>query len=161
MTRRNLQNDVERAAKLYTDFHAYDPRDVRELKVNAPSSARAGGPCVWVTYRSDKWNDGTHDYIHEIESRVKAADLASSDGKTIAIPQRIFQKQVYTQLGNAALGMAYRKDGAVAEVKFPRGTIWLWSAKGKALIAVHRPKGKVLGVVWGGRLGVEPRGIVG
>ena len=153
--------DADRAARIFEDFHARDAKKFGELGCEVPQSMRLLGACRWVTYRSDKWNDGTHDYIHKIESfpRVRVA-VPGRGGDRVSMPAKVRETQVLTQIGLSALGFAYGDDGDETEASLPRGAQWFWSERGRALLAIQSKK-KLLAVVWGGALQIEPRGIVG
>lgn len=152
----------ERAIKVFAGFNKYDARNVGKLPFEIPAEVYLGGPCSWVTYRSDKWNDGTHDYIHKIDSypRVKCGLVSIRGSRRIKVPKKIQGTQTLTQLGLKCLGFAYIDDaGEEAEMATPN-CLWFWSAKGKALLAVQGRR-KLVAIIWGGKLDVEPRGIVG
>jgi hypothetical protein len=151
------------ATKTFESFNDYPSKGTfkfdREIVV--PERMPVAGPCKWVTYKSDKWGDGTHDYIHKITSypRVKCA-LVGGDFPERTIPAKIRSAKTLSQIGLRALGFAYDQDGEEVEAKVPRGTEWFWSQSGRALYLIHN-KRKLVAVIWGGKLNVEPRGIVG
>ncbi len=153
---------LDRALGVFEGFNKYDAKDIGTLPFSIPAEIYLGGPCVWVTYRSDKWSDGTHDYIHKIESypRVKCGLVARRTSKRVKVPQRIQGDQTLTMIGLRALGFAYMDDaGDEIEAKTPDSQ-WFWSSKGRALLAVQE-KRKLVAIIWGGDLDVEARGIVG
>lgn len=159
--------EIESAVNVFEGFHAYEQKRSGVLDIEIPSSVRYGGPCTWVTYRSDKWGDknsdgSTPEYIHEITSypNVFCGLIGGGGGRRRKVPKKIQRIQVVAQLGLAALGAAFVEDGDEVEMKFPRGTRWYWSARARVLLAVQS-KRKLLAMVWGGKLDVEPRGIVG
>jgi len=156
--------DATRAEDVFSRFHARDPKRFGKFPFEIPASIYHVGFCSWVTYRSDKWNDGTHDYIHDIDSfpRVKCcvAKLEGLEGKKISVPQRIRGTQTLTQIGLKSLGIGFVDfDDEDMEIKTPRCR-WYWSDRGKALICVQDQK-RLVAIVWGGKLDVEARGIVG
>jgi hypothetical protein len=151
------------AVGVYEGFHAYDSDEVGMLDIDIPASVLYGGPATWVTYASDKWEDRSHDYIHTITSqpRVFCGLAGAGAGRRRKVPNKIRKTTVLAQLGLRALGFAFiGPDGDELEVRCPRGTRWFWSPQGKALLAVEKKK-RLLAVIWGGKLDVEPRGIVG
>jgi hypothetical protein len=155
---------INRAEDIFTQFHARDPKNVGKFPFEVPSSIYHVGPCQWVTYRSDKWNDGTHDYVHEITSfpRVKCClvKLEGLSGNRIAVPKKIQGTQTLTQIGLKSLGIGFvDDDGQEMEISTPNSA-WYWSSKGKALLCVQK-KRRLVAIIWGGKLDVEPRGIVG
>lgn len=151
------------AIKTFEGFHAYDHKTVEKFKreVKVPEYMEYAGPCLWVLYRSDKWNDGTHDYIHTIESypKVKCC-YPGSGGQKIRVPAKVRDATTVALLGLRALGFAYKQDGEEYEAKVPADSEWFWSPSAKALYCIGG-RSRLLSVIWGGRLDVEPRGIVG
>lgn len=157
---------LKKAKEVFEGFHAYDMTHADEFKREITIAERMPylGKCVWLTYRSDKWGDGTHDYIHTIESYPKVKIAVPNDPeytKTIAIPKRVREAVTVSLIGLRADGFGFTDhDGHDQEAKFPRSSQWFWSPTGKALYCVQS-KRTLLAVIWGGDLDVKPRGIVG
>jgi hypothetical protein len=164
--RKNPDNprQFDAARKTFEGFHDFEMRGSGKFRgeIVVPARMALAGPCRFVTYRSDKWSNGAHEYIHTITSfpKVKVAVTGEDTGRTIAVPKRV-QDAVTVSFIGRALGFAAEKpDGDEVEATFPASAEWYWSPTGKALYCVQG-KSKLLAVVWGGRLDVEPRGIVG
>lgn len=151
------------AKKLFEDFHSFEMRGSGRFRkeIRIPDRVPVIGPCKYVTYRSDKWNDGTHEYIHKITSfpRVKMA-VIGADAPDRAVPKRVCDAVTVSLIGGALGFAAELPDGDEVEGTFPAKTEWYWSPTGKALYAINN-KTRLLAVVWGGDLEVEPRGIIG
>jgi hypothetical protein len=154
---------VSQAVKTFEDFNEYPSKGASKFarEIIIPERMPCPGPCRWVTYRSDKWNDGTHDYIHTITSypRVKCA-MAGENYPTVKVPAKVRNATTLTQIGLRALGFAFEYDDDEYEAKVPAGTEWFWSQTARALYLIQN-KRKLVAVIWGGKLNGEPRGIVG
>lgn len=159
---------MSRAVRKFADFHARDPRKVTETGAafKIPSTAILVGHAVNVMYRSDKLNPTTHedegwiDYIHDHEKGVNVyrTDRAAN-GPERAVPAWIRDCTELTWLGDC-LGFTYKGDEHEEEAKGTKPLPGLYSTpNGKALLVIQG-KAKVLAIIWGGRLGVEARGIV-
>jgi hypothetical protein len=160
--------EVKAAIKSYEGFHLRDHRQVKKFGNNGakvPATLKFAGPCKWVTYRSDKWDDGTHDYVHDIDSfpNVKCAvpdSMAPEGCPDIKVPARVQDAEVVAAIGLKALGFAIvDADGEEWEAKLGGKARWYWSPSAKALYCIDGTKLQC--VIWGGKLNVEPRGIVG
>jgi hypothetical protein len=140
-------------------------KDVGKLPESlvVPREVYYAGPCAYVTYRSDKWNDGTHDYIHEIESYPKVAlgMVHEEHPRTRKVPARISNNTTLVQLNKKALGFGYMDpaDGLRVDATVRNGE-WFWHPQGKALLLIQN-KRKLLAIIWGGKLEFKPVGIVG
>ena len=154
---------VSQATKTFEGFNEYPSKGASKFarEIIVPERMPYPGPCRWVTYRSDKWKNGTHDYIHTITSypRVKCV-MAGEDYPTVKVPLAVRNATTLTQIGLRALGFAFEYDDDEYEAKVPAGTEWFWSQTARALYLIQN-KRKLIAVIWGGNLNVEPRGIVG
>ncbi|MHC4175882.1 MAG: hypothetical protein ACYSWU_00135 [Planctomycetota bacterium] len=153
-----------RAIRLFEDFHAYDVKDAKRLpsSVAIPTSVYYAGPCVYVTYRSDKWKDGTHDYVHDIESfpRVVVGLVGQKTSRKRRVPKRICDNTTLVGLNKKALGFGYRGgDGELVDAT-AAGCKWYWHPQGKALLLI-RNRRKLVAIIWGGELDWKPQGLVG
>lgn len=152
---------------MYYDFHQYEPRKIGAFSrgFRIPRAAGLAGDAVHVMYRSGKKDPVTLekpkrplDYIHEHDAGVKVyrTDL---DENARRVPSFITDVKELVLLGEC-LGFAY-DDGEVeidAQVRSPFPELYTIPS-GKALLVIQ-DKRDVLALIWGGRLGVEPRGIV-
>lgn len=155
---------------MYHDFHQLEPRRIGAFgaRFDIPSEAILVGDAKNVLYRSDKLDPATLkkpkrpvDYIHEHDAGVKVYRTdRESDGPVRSVPQFITGVGELVLLGQC-LGFAYiDPDGEEieAEVRTPYPELYTIPS-GRALLVVQ-DKRRVLALIWGGRLGVEPRGIV-
>jgi len=159
---------MNKAVRKYVEFHAHEPNKVGAFNPSfaIPETARLAGEAVHVLYRSDKLNpttledEGWVDYIHEHDAGVKVYRCdADADGAERAVPAWLRNTRELTWLGQC-LGFAYKVDGKEvgAEGSAPLPDLYA-TPNGKALLVIQG-KRKVLALIWGGRLGVEARGIV-
>jgi hypothetical protein len=158
---------MSRAIKKYVDFHQHEPKKVGDFhpELVIPARAVCAGRAIDVLYRSDKLNpetledEGWIDYIHEHDGGVNLY-LGDGDGPERAVPQFLRAARELTWLGKC-LGLKFRDhDGKDHELRGTQPLPELYTtSNGKALLVIQS-KRKLLAMVWGGRLGVEPRGIV-
>lgn len=164
-----MTDEVEQAVAIYEGFHRYSPRKIGEFhpSFKLPSRVNKQGPAVDVLYRSGKVDPETLkkprkplDYIHEHDSKGVTLYLPRGPGPTIETPAWIRNATALSRLG-LCLGFKFKRDGQVVEAKAKAPLPELYTtANGKALVVVQ-DKRDVLAIVWGGKLDVEPRGIVG
>lgn len=160
-----MRNPSRRAVGLYEGFHQYEPKTITVSRGDMPRAVQYLGPANAVLYRSGKCDPTTgfkpkspRDYIHEHERGVNVYRVGvSADTK---VPQTIAGAGELVLLGKC-LGFSYfDEDGEVVEVGARTPYPELYSIpSGRALVVVQG-KSKILALIWGGRLGVEPRGIV-
>jgi hypothetical protein len=162
-------DDVEpskKAIDMYETFHRLDPKTLEFNPTQSmPGQASLVGHAVEVLYRSGKVDPSTgikpkrpENYIHKHDEGVKVyrTDLRTN---LRLVPRFISGCEELVLLGKC-LGFAY-DDGVEeiqAEMVMPYPELYTIPS-GKALVVVQDRK-KVLAVIWGGRLGVEGRGIV-
>ena len=155
---------------MYTRFNGHEPLDIGEFKSSfrIPSLVALAGPAVNVLYRSKK-NDPTTgaqtkraiDYIHDHDKGVNVyrTDAAFRGEGVRAVPKFISGARELVLLGQC-LGFAYRDGDEEVEAEPTRPYPELYTIpSGRALLVVQN-KQRVLALIWGGRLGVESRGIV-
>ena len=164
-----MSRELDRAIAIYEGFNRFAPRKVGEFhpSFKLPSRVNKQGASVDVIYRSDKTDPETLkkprkplDYIHEHDSKGVMTYLPRGPGETVETPHWIRDAQALSKLGDC-LGFKFKRDGKIIEAvgKAPLPELYC-TANGKALIIVQ-DKRDVLALVWGGKLDVEPRGIVG
>lgn len=157
------------AVSMYRSFQGFEPRKIGEFSsgFSIPTIAALAGPALNVMYRSDKNNPttgkperGPIDYIHDHEKGVNVyrCDRAAGRGDT-AVPGFICDCTELVKLGDC-LGFTYDSgDGAIeASPTHPMPELYTIPS-GRALLVIQS-KRKVLALIWGGKLGVEARGIV-
>jgi hypothetical protein len=159
--------EVERAAEMYEKFHRLPVNKVDvDLEMEMPTHVTKVGRATHVMYRSGKVDPETgrkprapQNYIHDHDAGV---DLYEPGAGDIEVPRAIAAAQGLVRLGHC-LGLGYidPDDGERYEMEGGRPLPELYcTPDGKALVIVEA-KREILFVVWGGALGVEPRGIVG
>ena len=161
------------AIRRYRGFHQHEPKKVGAFhpELVIPETCTCVGSAIHVLYNSDKLNpetgedEGWIDYIHEHDSGVKIYRCdrgAAQLGDLVRVPAWIRrQTQSLVWLGDCN-GFAYKglEDGKKHEAKGTEPLPELYCTEsGKALVVIQG-KRRVLAIIWGGRLGVEPRGIV-
>lgn len=161
---------THRAEKLFADFHKYEAEEIKAFpsSFRIPERAPCVGPALYVLYRSAKCDPITYlkpdkpiDYIHEHKPGVKVYILDSSEceGPVRSVPKYIHEADTLVLLGKC-LGFAYSNVNGDEE-NLECTSCELYSIpNGKALLVVEK-KREVLAMIWGGKLNVEPRGIVG
>lgn len=151
----------------YEEFWQYQPRSVGYFSdsFKIPRHVVCVGFAVHVLYRSDKRNpstsedEGEIDYIHEHKKGVKLY-LVEDDGPQREVPGFIADAEVLVLLGDC-MGFAWEEDGETIEAEARNLLPELYTIpSGKALLVVES-KRRVTAMIWGGKLGVEGRGIVG
>ena len=163
---------MTRDLAMYRRFHSQEPRKVgqfhRDLVI--PNEMCQVGDAKNVLYRSDKLNpttgedEGWIDYIHDHATGVKVyVPLSASsedDGPVRAVPVSIRRVSTLTWLGDC-LGFDFKNlDGKIVKAKGTGALPELYTIpSGKALLVIQG-KRRLLAMLWGGRLGVEHRGIV-
>lgn len=158
-----------RAVRLFREFHKFEPTAIGDFNrgFSIPSECHYGGDAVHVLYRSDKLHpitkidEGEIDYIHEHGAGVKVYRCgARLSGAKKAVPAFIRNVKTLVHLGES-LGFQYVDDDGYtvdAEATAPRPDLYSIPS-GKALLVIQGRR-RVLALIWGGRLDVEPRGIV-
>ncbi len=166
------------AISMYRGFHQYDPDDVRPAPAgfSIPEEVALAGPAVHVMYRSGKTDPETGeipkrplDYIHDHSPGCNLYRPDLNGGKIVRVPAFILRindgigsskATALVRLGQS-LGAryideeGYEVDAAVGGTLPELYTI----PSGKALLIIQN-RTTVKALIWGGRLGVEPRGIV-
>lgn len=159
---------TRRAEKLFADFHKYEAEKIGEFHNSflIPESAVFVGEGSYVLYRSAKFDPITYakpdkpvDYIHELGDGVRIFRLDTNEGPEHTVPQYIHSVDTLVLLGKC-LGFGYLdEDDDEVEAKCTSCDLYAIPS-GKALLIVEK-KQQVLALIWGGKLNVEPRGIVG
>ena len=164
-----MDREVEKAVAIYEGFHRFAPRKIGEFHPSLviPSRVNLQGVALNVLYRSDKIDPETLkkprkplDYIHEHDSKGVNLYLPRGPGELVEVPAWIRDAKALSKLGTC-LGFKFKRDGKdiEAEGRAPMPELYTTS-NGKALLVIQS-KRDVLAIVWGGKLRVEPRGIVG
>ncbi len=158
------------AEKKYVEFHSHAPEEVGRFHgaMTIPREAKFAGNAVHILYASDKLNpttgedEGWIDYIHEHQQGVKLLRTdAHFSGPSRVVPKWIWSCRTLTWLGEC-LGFAYIDPEGYevkAEATKPRPELYT-TPNGRALLVIQSRR-RVVAILWGGKLGVERRGIVG
>jgi hypothetical protein len=162
---------MSRAITKYVQFHQHDPKKVatfaREIVI--PATASWVGKAKNVLYRSDKLNpstgidEGWIDYIHDHDAGVNTyrfdrGSAAVGVERTVPATHRNADELVW--LGQC-LGFDYiDHDGGVQVAKGTRPLPDLFCSPSGRCLYIIQSKRTLIAMVWGGKLGVEPRGIV-
>lgn len=170
-----MSSSLRKAERLFETFHAFEPIDVGEFhpRFRVPRSAALVGDAKVMYYRSDKLNPETHadegwiHYYHDhkdgvrtyLTKEVLGKDYLAADIRRV--PRWIYQTSALVRIGDCE-GLDYEDhDGELREIRRTgRAPEWYCVPSGKALLIVQDKK-TVLGIVWGGKLRVEDRGVVG
>ena len=113
------------ARSLYTAFHAEAPREAYERKMHWPDNPVIVGRAKAITYRSDKWHEGVHDYEHRIDGDVivicdRSARTFGAIGGSPSI-RSPWTPKAAGRLGTAVELVAALDDGRTVRVKFDAG----------------------------------------
>jgi len=157
------------AEKMFVAFHQREPRKTGSFAdgLAIPARAVCVGDAVNVLYHSDKLNpttgedEGWIDYIHDHSRGVRVYRCdPGAHGPEHAVPAWLRGVRELTWLGDC-LGFDFRDhDGELVKAQATRPLPELYTIpSGKALLVIQS-KRTLLAMIWGGRLGVEPRGIV-
>jgi hypothetical protein len=170
MTAKNNPAVSNSAVEMYRSFQGFEPRKIGAFSFGfyIPDHATLVGPALNVMYRSDKNDPSTGkpvkkpiDYIHDHEDGVSVyrCDRAAEGGQ-VTVPSFIKSVDSLVLLGDC-LGFTYEDENGDAIEASPTNPLpELYTIpSGRALLVVQS-KAKVLALIFGGRLGVEARGIV-
>jgi hypothetical protein len=160
--------EIHRAIACYEGFHRHRPRQIGEMDLRMPRQARKLGHARYVLYRSDKVDPETGkkpgravDYIHEHDAGVHVYALQGA--ATDACPKSVTQATGLVLLGRC-LGLAHddlTRRGQICELEARAPLPELYCTPDGRCLVVVQDQREILFLVWGGALGVEPRGIVG
>ena len=159
-----------KAERLYETFHSHGPSDIGEFSrgFKIPREGLDVGDAKVMYYTSDKLNPSTGEdeghvtYYHDHKPDVKMVVFDESrGGDLVKIPQWICNTPALCLLGECD-GFDYTDhEGELRSAKAKgRKPEWYCVPSGKALLVIQDKK-KVLAVLWGGKLAVEWRGVVG
>lgn len=161
---------MRRAETKYVEFHSHDPNKVgsfhKDMKI--PTRAKLAGDGINVLYSSDKLNpesgedEGWINYIHDHNRGVKVyRSDAHFSGESEDVPDWIHSETELTWLGDC-LGFEYRDhEGYAVQGNATEPLPELYTTPNGRALLVIQDKRRVIALIWGGKLGVERRGIVG
>lgn len=154
--------DLNDGIKRFLTFNKLDPAKVGQFhsSFRIPEAINVVGEAMYTCYRSRKWENKFHDYIHDHEAGVKVGRL-DEPGRRTALPRWLVETTTLVRLGYS-LGFGYKStdgDTVEAEVTKPLPEL-MCDPSGRALLVVAKKK-TIIAVFWGGYLDVTERGIVG
>lgn len=161
---------LRRAENLFETFHQFEPRDIGEFRrgFSIPREATYVGNARVMYYTSDKLNpttgedEGVIEYFHDHKDGVRMyVTDPHTEGEVRNIPKWIRDTQALVRIGDCD-GFEYEDfSGEVQKAEATgRKPEWYAIPSGKALLVIQ-DKRRVLAIVWGGKLNVEWRGVVG
>jgi hypothetical protein len=158
--------DFDTALGQYENFHKLPPKEVGTfVGLVIPDACVVVGEAKDILYRSDKWENKNHDYIHDHKPGVKVGrfDMDTRHAGT-AVPRIITGVSTLYKLG-VCLGLNYFNfDGEPMEARVKRPYPELYAVpSGKALLIIDTSgsRAKLCIALWGGQLDVRDVGIVG
>ena len=167
-----MREPPKSAIDLYRRFNRFDPRKIGEFASGfaIPTRVHLEGKALWVTYRSGKVDPATLkkprravNYIHEHDPGVSVytTDRCHGSGGPLdtTVPAEFAKVEALVLLGEC-LGFSCESEGEPLEAETTRCELYASPGEGRCLYVVES-KRKVLAMIWGGKLRVEGRGIVG
>jgi len=172
---------VDEAVEMYRRFQRLEPRRVDEFAaaLEVPLWAKRCGRARHVLYRSGKVDPETlkrprapQNYIHEHDAGVCIYEPRRSQKREfVKVPDEIAEafeahgdpdRHAGLVLLGDCLGLAYDDEhGGTYELESRGRPPELYCVSTGKVLVVIEAKREILYLVWGGALGVEPRGIVG
>lgn len=159
--------DLDKAVENYQDFHQYTPREIGTfVGLVIPEHVVVVGEAEQTLYRSDKWENKNHEYFHDHDPGVNVGrtDAEREDGTVVNLPRFIKDATALSMLGQC-IGFSYIDNltGEVVEAKVPAGHE-LYEVPNRRALLVIDVSGRtavVKAILWGGKMVVTDRGIVG
>ena len=164
----------ERGLEKYEEFSRLEPREaICEEDQFMPERAARVGKALHVMYRSAKIDPdtdkrprgGAQNYIHEHDAGVHVYD-PEPDGELghgdIEDVPECDPNTTLVLLGQC-LGLAWKSDvdDEEYECEWNDPEVELYCTTSGQMLVIVGGKREILYLVWGGALGVEPRGIIG
>ena len=155
------------AEDLYSEFHKAEATHEQDLSCVWPAHASALGPAGHIVYRTDKWGDGKHDYIHEFGPGT-AVYACDPKGRTMAPPVEVAWLGALVELeiiGEDGIGYAFPQDAPRRDSRQGPG-VFAYRPRGSlrarlVVIAAPGSRDPEALVIMGPRMDVQPRGVVG
>ena len=153
--------DFKKALERYARFHDLSPNDAGRTRLTTlPDKLNCAGTANWVAYRSAKWTGKFENYIHDHEVGVHCY-MPRGKGELVEVPSWIRAVETIVRLGDC-LGFSYDDvNGDEVEAKVSRPYPELYCTPDGDCLLVVAAKRKLVALMWGGYLSVEPEGIVG
>lgn len=159
------QEDTRRGVTRYIKFHGKEPRNIEPFNSGLKIPERIGfaGKALFSTYRCDKLNgtDNPGEVINYAHDHEAGTQVYVPGGRMqVRVPPTIQKVQTLVRLGKC-LGIGYRDaDGNEMEGLGTAGTELFCTPDGHALLVISN-KRRLEAMIWGGKLRVLERGIVG
>jgi hypothetical protein len=155
---------------MYRGFHQKEPKKIGDFHPDLviPAECICVGDAIHVLYQSDKLNpttgedEGVIDYIHKHDRGVKIYRCdRGAQGELVTVPSWIRNATELEWLGDCN-GFAYKSvvTGKKCEAEGTSPLPELYTTPSGKCLLVIQGKRRLLALIWGGKLGVEPRGIV-
>src|ERR1043166_4603226 len=128
--------DFKKALDQYENFHRLPPKEVGTFNgLVIPSTCVVVGEATDILYRSDKWENKNHDYIHDHKPGVNVGRFDTGTYKSVAVPSFITRATTLYKLG-LCLGLSFSNfDGEPMEARVKRPYPELYAVpSGKALL---------------------------
>lgn len=155
-----MSKSIDQGIKKYLEFHQLEPDDVHDFprSLKMPTKAICIGDAIHTDYRSWKWGEDAN-YTHDHEADVHVYEVGSGKGSK-KVPETIQKCKVLVKLGDClSLGYNDYEEGEIElEYKNPYPGLYC-TPNGKNLIVIKG--GRIEFLIWGGKLDIEERGIVG
>lgn len=156
--------DAVKAHKSYEMFHQLGYKRVSYPNIPLPDTVYLIGKANVTYYRSDKWENKSHDYKHDHDGGVNVAfSKLPSEGvkyRAVALPRFMHNAESLWLIGES-LGFEWTgldNTHGKAEVAIPRPKLYAFpNCKGLIVIV----PGSHMIFFWGGHMNVQDRGIVG
>ena len=148
-----MSRHLKKALELYKTFYQFEPSSVVESSLTMPKSVSRVGRMVSIMYASNKWERKTNYYKHDHESPVYLYE----PGAGTKVPKFIASVDAMPTLGKC-MGLVYHDGDEEQTIAFTGCDLYAIPS-GKALVVVKSSR-SVVALIWGGKLGVEGRGIV-
>lgn len=158
-------SDFNDAVEGYRTFQKLEPREIGVFRgLRFPPRLTHCGEAIHILYRSDKWENKNHNYIHEHDSNVMVCRPDSGGGPFLSVPHFITDAKTLYRLGECQ-GFRYKDhDDELVDAKVKRPYPELYTVpSGKALLVIEtdRNPARLAAAIWGGGLDVKDVGIVG
>jgi hypothetical protein len=159
----------QEAVRKFVQFHRKDPSKIWQSSLMVPDRVSHAGDAKFVKYHSTKVDPSTlrnprdgQNYIHDFENGVRFYVL---DGDDQRVPPFIVQTDAIVRLGDC-IGLCYTTpDGEEIDYEYrprrQRPGLYATPCGHGLMIVREKAKPEILGLLWGGTLRVESRGIVG
>ncbi len=151
--------DEDAAVGMFVTFNSFDPKQLTyEPQFQWPERVRCLGEATWITYRSKKVIPDNGVKPRGWQHYNSGVSSYACDGKPDTdVPLFITDCTALALLGDCT-GIGFGKTGE-GKTTAPYPELYATPC-GRALILVQS-KRKVVGMIWGGGLDVQDRGIVG